>query len=74
MPTHTLTLASASDYLIRDETGAVVSIEEARRRFEVREVDDWNMAFGRLARQFAFDLDALKSYYAAEQAKAEGRS
>lgn len=58
-----LALESGSTYLIKDEHGNVVSLAEAKRRWQAG-VDDWNVSFDRLAREFHFDLDALKAYYA----------
>ena len=63
-PLKTLHLESASNYQIKDETGAVLSLEEARALWEGGKLKDYNLAFGRLATQFDFDLDRLKQYYA----------
>lgn len=60
-----LYLNSASDYSIQDHDGNVLSVEEARRRWESGEVDDWNLAFERLARICHFDLALCKLQYAA---------
>jgi len=57
-----LYLNSASDYSINDATGKVVTVEEAKRLWEAGLVDDFNMAFHRLAHG-GFDVDALKAYY-----------
>lgn len=58
-----LALESGSGYRIVDEAGAVVSIDEARRRWDACELDDYNMAFKRLV-QFNWDVEAVKAYYA----------
>lgn len=62
-----LALESGSGYRIVDETGAVVPVDEARRRWEAMELDDYNMAFKRLV-QFDFDVEAVKAYYARGEA------
>ena len=54
---------------ITDQDGDVVSVKEARKIYESGKLDDWNMAFDRLARHFDFDLEATRAYY--EKANAE---
>lgn len=57
-----LALESGSGYQIKDENGAVVTVAEARRRWEACEVDDYNGAFARLV-HMGFDVDAVREYY-----------
>lgn len=62
--------SSRGSYVIKNQAGEVVPIDDAKAIFESGELDDWNIAFDRLARQFHFDVEALKAYYA-KAAKAD---
>jgi len=53
---------SSTDYRIVDETGSTITIEEAKKRWESG-VHDWNLAIGRLAVDFSWDIDKLREYY-----------
>ena len=67
-----LYLESSSDYritLIKGKISTTVSVDTARILWEAGEVDDWNLAFDRLAKQYNFDLDALKAYYQGKRAQ-----
>lgn len=60
--------SSRSTYEIKDQDGKTVSLQEARRRWEAGELQNWNMSFARLA-QHGFDLEATKAYYEREAAR-----
>ena len=60
-----LYLESAGDYSIRNEYGTVVSVEDARKLWESGTLEDWNLAFARLAQRCNFDVEAVKREYAA---------
>ena len=54
---------STTDFTIQDDMGTVYTPEEARKLWEAQAIDDWNLAFDRLARDYNFDIEALKAFY-----------
>lgn len=50
--------------IVQDDNGQkhVVEIDEARRRFEAGEFEDWSLSFQTFAR-LNYDWDALEEYY-----------
>lgn len=53
---------SATDYSIVDGKNRPVTIEDAKRLYESGAVQDYNIAFRRLA-ELNFDIEALKAHY-----------
>lgn len=54
---------SGTDYKIVDGHGNEYTPEEARNLFLSGSVQDYNLAFNRLACSFNFDMDKLRAYY-----------
>lgn len=64
VPKMALFLNSGSDYSIQDKAGKIYTPEQARTLWENGCVDDYNLAFYRLA-SLGFDVEAVKAHYAA---------
>ncbi len=64
-----LFLNSSGDYTITDNNGNTVTVDRAKTLYEAGALDDWNLAFQRLANN-GFDIESTRKQYADMNASA----